>query len=97
MTVYTHRQFKTCIMELIILLLTTIGAQAIRLGKSMSIYLVVKNSFTCILLLFSGAFLIRTSLCFNLFLLLSFRALSCPNYCPKTIEPVCGEDGKIYR
>lgn len=26
-----------------------------------------------------------------------FRSLSCPNYCPKTIDPVCGNDGKIYR
>jgi len=26
-----------------------------------------------------------------------FRSLSCPNYCPKVIDPVCGSDGKIYK
>ena len=62
-------------MELIItLLLSAIGAQAIRFNIQFKKAFVSKHD------LFS-----------------SFRALSCPNYCPKTIEPVCGEDGKIYR
>ena len=26
-----------------------------------------------------------------------FRSLPCPKYCPKSIEPVCGSDGKIYK
>ena len=26
-----------------------------------------------------------------------FRSLPCPRYCPKSIEPVCGSDGKIYK
>ena len=73
-------------MELFILLLATIGAQAIRFDKSMKINL-VRNVLVSI-------FEERKK---YVFLLLSFRALSCPNYCPKTIEPVCGEDGKIYR
>jgi len=28
---------------------------------------------------------------------IKFRSLSCPNYCQNIIDPVCGEDGKIYR
>ena len=26
-----------------------------------------------------------------------FRSLPCPKYCSKSIEPVCGSDGKIYK
>ena len=26
-----------------------------------------------------------------------FRALTCPNYCPKEVNPVCGDDGSIYK
>ena len=26
-----------------------------------------------------------------------FRSLPCPKYCARSIDPVCGSDGKIYK